>query len=63
MQELILKGKKVKEAAYILSNISSNEKNKALNEMAKALLENASEIIAANKIDIENAKIRKHQKQ
>ncbi len=56
MEELILKGKKVKEAAYILSNISTNEKNKALNEMAKALLENASEIIAANKIDIENAK-------
>ncbi|MBU5591304.1 glutamate-5-semialdehyde dehydrogenase [Clostridium sp. MSJ-4] len=56
MEELILKGKKVKEAAYILSNISTNEKNKALNEMSKALLENASEIILANKIDIENAK-------
>lgn len=56
MEELILKGKKVKEAAYILSNISTNEKNKALNEMSKALLENAREIMVANKIDIENAK-------
>lgn len=56
MEELILKGKKAKEASYILSNISTNKKNEALNEMSKALLENVSEIISANKIDIENAK-------
>ena len=56
MKELISKGKKAKEASYILSNISTNEKNKALNEMAKALLENSKDIIEANKIDIENAK-------
>ncbi|GAA0121906.1 MAG: glutamate-5-semialdehyde dehydrogenase [Clostridium argentinense] len=56
MKELISKGKKAKEAAYILSNISTNEKNKALNEMAKALLENSKDIMEANKIDIENAK-------
>ena len=31
MEELILKVKKVKEAAYILSYVSTNEKNKALN--------------------------------
>lgn len=56
MKELILKGKKTKEASYILSNISTNEKNKALNEMAKALLANSKDIIEANKIDIENAR-------
>jgi len=56
MKELISKGKKAKEASYILSNISTNEKNKALNEMAKALLENSKDIIEANKIDIENAR-------
>lgn len=56
MKELILKGKKAKEASYILSNISANEKNKALNEMAKALLANSKDIIEANKIDIENAR-------
>ncbi len=56
MKELISKGKKANEASYILSNISTNEKNKALNEMAKALLENSKDIIEANKIDIENAR-------
>jgi glutamate-5-semialdehyde dehydrogenase len=56
MKELILKGKKTKEASYILSNISINEKNKALNEMAKALLANSKDIIEVNKIDIENAR-------
>ncbi|HCQ88819.1 MULTISPECIES: glutamate-5-semialdehyde dehydrogenase [unclassified Clostridium] len=56
MKELISKGKKAKEASYILSNSSTNEKNKALNEMAKALLENSKDIIEANKIDIENAR-------
>lgn len=56
MKELISKGKKAKEASYILSNISTNEKNKALDEMAKALLENSKDIIEANKIDIENAR-------
>lgn len=56
MKELISKGKKAKEASYILSNISTNEKNKALNEMAKALLENSKDIIEANKIDVENAR-------
>lgn len=56
MEELILKGKKAKEASYILSNISTNKKNEALNEMSKALLENISEIISANKIDIEKAR-------
>lgn len=56
MEMLIVKGKKVKEASYILSNASTNEKNEALKEMSKALLENTDKIITANKIDIENAK-------
>ncbi|MGL5348447.1 MAG: glutamate-5-semialdehyde dehydrogenase [Peptostreptococcaceae bacterium] len=56
MEMLISKGKKVKEASYILSNASTNEKNEALKEMSKALLENTDKIIEANKIDIENAR-------
>lgn len=56
MEELILKGKKAKEAMYILSNSSTNDKNSALNELSKALLENVDEIIEANKLDIEKAK-------
>ncbi len=56
MNELVLKGKKAKEASYILSNLSTNEKNEALNKMADALLKNMSDIISANEIDVENAK-------
>ncbi len=56
MEELVLKGKKVKESAYELSNISTSEKNKALEIMAKALIENAKDILEANEIDIENAR-------
>lgn len=56
METLIIKGQKVKDASYILSNASTNEKNIALQEMSKALLENTDKIIAANQIDVENAK-------
>ena len=56
MEMLISKGKKVKDASYILSNASTNEKNNALKEMSKALLDNTDKIIEANKIDIKNAK-------
>lgn len=54
--ELIQKGEAAKSASYILSTISTNTKNKALEEIANALVSRSSEIIEANKIDIENAK-------
>lgn len=38
------------------SVLTTEEKNKALHDMAKALLSCSDEILAANKIDIENAK-------
>ncbi|MCR5669976.1 MAG: glutamate-5-semialdehyde dehydrogenase [Butyrivibrio sp.] len=38
------------------SNLSTSEKNNALNMVADALLENARDIIAANEIDLENGK-------
>ncbi|MCH5201840.1 MAG: glutamate-5-semialdehyde dehydrogenase [Oscillospiraceae bacterium] len=48
-------GAKAKEAARILS-VAGNKKNKALNAIADALIENADTIIKANNLDIENGK-------
>lgn len=53
MEEL---GLKAKEASYILANINEDEKNKALDKIAKALVENSEEIIKANEVDLKNAK-------
>ena len=49
-------GKKAKIAERILSVASTDTKNLCLINIANALLENKSEIIAANKIDIKNGK-------
>ena len=38
MNELINKGKKAKEVSFILSNLSTLEKNKGLNAMANSLI-------------------------
>lgn len=51
--ELILKGKKAKDAAYKLGNLSSQIKNKALEAMADALVAKEEEILAANALDVE----------
>ena len=40
MSELIIKGKKSKEVSFILGNLSTEEKNKALNTMADFLVNN-----------------------
>lgn len=56
MNTLNLIGSRAKEASYDLSITETREKNKALEEMAKALLENKGEILKANGIDIEIAK-------
>lgn len=55
MNELIKKGELAKKASYVLGNSSSREKNNALTKIAEKLVEKASEILAANKIDTDLA--------
>ena len=49
-------GKKALLAAEELKTIDTDTKNKVLNDMASELVNDANEIIEANKIDLENAK-------
>ena len=49
-------GKKALLAAEELKTIDTDTKNKVLNDMASELINDADEIIEANKIDLENAK-------
>ena len=49
-------GKKALLAAEELKTIDTDTKNKVLNDMASELIDDADEIIDANKIDLENAK-------
>lgn len=53
MNELINKGKKAKKVSFILSNLSTLEKNKGLNAMANSLVNNKEEILKANKFDLQ----------
>ena len=55
MNELELKGKRAKKASYFLSNLSSEEKNNALRNISKKLVERSEESIKANSLDIYNA--------
>ncbi len=56
MNSIILqKAKNAKKASVILQKLSTNKKNEALEEIAKALCENADYILAENKKDISNA--------
>lgn len=55
MSELIKKGENAKEAAYILANLTTTDKDRALECMAKKLLENADKIIEENKKDLKKA--------
>jgi len=48
-------GKSAKEASYDLGIASTTEKNKALESMANALINNTNEIIKANKEDLDRA--------
>ena len=54
-EELLTKGTNAKAAAFKLACVGTELKNKALEEIAKALENRADEIISANKNDIENA--------
>lgn len=55
MNELNIKGIEAKNASYLLSQLSSIDKNKGLKAVANALLINIDLILQANKIDIMNA--------
>lgn len=55
MNELLEKCTAAKDAGYKMVSVSTEVKDTALEEIAKALSLHADEIIAANKIDIENA--------
>ena len=52
-KEILIEAKKVK---TLLASLSTEEKNNALLKMADALIENADEILTANKSDLERAK-------
>lgn len=56
MQELIEKGKKAKEAAFILGKTSTQIKNSVLSDAADLLLKNEKTIVAENEKDLEAAK-------
>lgn len=54
-EELRKKGEAAKEAAFSLSTVSTDVKNKALEQIADALVKKSKIILEANKIDLENA--------
>lgn len=54
-EELFKKGTLAKEAAFELAAIGTDIKNNALAKIAASLTEKSAEILAANRIDIENA--------
>lgn len=49
-------GNNAKNVATFLANLGSAEKNKALAKISELLRANKQELIAENKIDIENAR-------
>ena len=55
MEELIVQGKKAKEAAFFLAQSSTAAKNSILVSVASALLTKEKDILSANKSDMENA--------
>jgi glutamate-5-semialdehyde dehydrogenase len=55
MEELIIKGKKAKEASWFLAMASAADKNKVLWHVAQNIVKEAGNIMAANRDDMENA--------
>ena len=53
--ELTELGKRACEAKYVAQTLTEEQKNKVLNECAKALVARGAEIIASNDIDLQNA--------
>lgn len=56
MNELLVKCELAKKASQEIIKVSSETKNEALKSIAQALVDRSSEIIEANRIDIENAR-------
>ncbi len=56
MNELLVKCELAKKASQEIIKVSSETKNEALKAIAQALVDRSSEIIEANRIDIENAR-------
>ena len=58
MDELLLKASLARQASYSLSRTPNPVRSKALQSMAKAILDHANEILEANKADVEDFKRR-----
>ena len=57
MNEMLEKlGQNAKDAEIVLRNLSTNDKNKTLEAVAKALVAHTDEILKANALDVENGK-------
>ena len=57
MNEMLEKlGQNAKDAETVLRNLSTNDKNKTLEAVAKALIAHTDEILKANALDVENGK-------
>ncbi len=57
MNEMLEKlGQNAKDAEIVLRNLSTNDKNKILEAVAKALVAHTDEILKANALDVENGK-------
>ena len=58
MNEMLEKlGQNAKDAEIVLRNLSTNDKNKTLEAVAKALVAHTDEILKANALDVENGKM------
>ena len=58
MNEMLEKlGQNAKDAETVLRNLSTNDKNKTLEAVAKALVAHTDEILKANALDVENGKM------
>jgi len=55
MEELIIKGRKAKEASWFLAMISTADKNKVLGHVAASLVRESENILTANRDDMVNA--------
>ena len=54
--EVFQKGKLAKRASYKMTSLTTEDKNAALELIAKQLLEDEKEILEANKIDLESGR-------
>jgi len=55
MEELIIKGRKAKEASRFLAMASTTDKNKVLGQVAESLVRGSGNILSANRDDMVNA--------